>query len=959
VVEQGRRAAWAIGLACLTALVVACFGAVLFGGRQFAFRDSAHFYYPLYFRVQQEWAAGRIPLWEPGENGGTPLLGSPTAAVLYPGKILFALVPYPRGAKLYIVAHVVLAFGAMWALARHWGVSRSGATLAGLCYAFGGPVLSDYFNVVYLVGAAWAPLGCRAADRWLRLGRRSALIELTLVLAMQILGGDIQAAYITFVCAFGYAIGLARARRSSSGRPWLWGIGLLVAIVGWAWVGPAAASRIHGSGGPTGQAMLAASWAVGILVYVASRPREQRTHLATMLAGLVGAGALAIALAGAQVLPVLGHIARSVRWAGAGPFDLYDSSLLPYRVVEWVWPNVFGTFFADNHYWMTLLPPADSQRPWPLSLYMGALPLTLTIGAAGFRNGPPWRAWMTTVTLISFTASLGEFAGLARWSSPGPSPTAGDDSFHGLLTTTLPGLRLFRFPFKLLVFTNLAMAALAGIGWDRLAAGVGRRRVAAITTGLVVLTVLMFVASVLQRNRIAEAMAAAPHSTSSVYGPLDNRGAVADLLWGLGHGAVALSASLAIVVWCARRPAWAGWTALCVLAADLAVANAPLVFSIPQADFDRVPEVVRAIRIAERADPSPGPFRVHRLGPWVPIGWSEAGSPGRLRELVDWELDTLQPSFGLVHGVSYVLTDESETGIADYARLFQFSFQSIDQTMAYLPGVEPGQRVVYHPRRAFDLWGARYFILPAYPAGWTSPDRGYAAFLDQTEMIYPDPAALNGPMHRQERERWRKMKDVQVRRNKVSFPRAWIVHSARLIRPLDGSNPGARDALLARLRSRDNSIGDDPLFPNSDLRSFAYIEADDRERSVPHLPKSPADTSEWVAARYEGSTRVVLEARLLRPGLVILADTFDSGWRLSIDGRPATVLRANLMMRAAVATAGRHTLVYTFEPTSVRFGAWISLAGLIGVLSLALWARFRPFARVHLIEGTAGFHGEI
>jgi hypothetical protein len=524
VVEPGRWAAWAIGLACLTALVAACFGGVLFGGRQFAFRDSAHFYYPLYFRVQQEWAAGRIPLWEPGENGGRPQLGSPMAAVLYPCKVLFALVAYPWGARLYIVAHEVLAFGAMLALARHWGVSRAGAILAGLCYAFGGPVLSDYFNVIYLVGAAWAPLGFRAADRWLRLGRRSALIELTLVLAMQVLGGDPQAAYITVLCALGYAIGLARARRPSPGRPLLRGIGLLVALVGWTWVGPAVASRIHGSGGRTSQAILAAAWIVGILVYVANRPREQRTRVARMLMGLVGSGTLAIALAGAQVLPVLDHIAKSVRWPGAGPIDLYDSSLLPDRVVEWVWPNVFGTFVAGNHYWMRLLPPAGSQRPWPLSLSMGTLPLILAIGAAGFRNGPPWRAWMTTVALISFGAGLGEFAGLARWSSAGPSPTAGDDSLHGLLTTTLPGLRLFRLPFKLLVFTNLAMAALAGIGWDGLAAGVGRRRAVAITTGLLALTVLILVASAIQRNRIAAAMAAVPHSFSSVYGPLDSRG---------------------------------------------------------------------------------------------------------------------------------------------------------------------------------------------------------------------------------------------------------------------------------------------------------------------------------------------------------------------------------------------------------------------------------------------------
>ena len=102
----------------LAALVVACYGGVLFGGQQFAFRDSAHFYYPLYWRVQQEWSAGRLPLWEPGANGGTPMLGTPMAAVLYPGKLVFALVPYAWGVRLYTVGHEVLAFWAMLALMR-------------------------------------------------------------------------------------------------------------------------------------------------------------------------------------------------------------------------------------------------------------------------------------------------------------------------------------------------------------------------------------------------------------------------------------------------------------------------------------------------------------------------------------------------------------------------------------------------------------------------------------------------------------------------------------------------------------------------------------------------------------------------------------------------------------------------------------------------------------------------
>ena len=88
-------------------LLLYCYRMVLFAGEQFAFRDAIHFYYPLYLRVQQEWEAGRWPLWDPGQNGGIPLLGYPMAAVLYPGKIVYALMPFPWAHRLYVIAHTV------------------------------------------------------------------------------------------------------------------------------------------------------------------------------------------------------------------------------------------------------------------------------------------------------------------------------------------------------------------------------------------------------------------------------------------------------------------------------------------------------------------------------------------------------------------------------------------------------------------------------------------------------------------------------------------------------------------------------------------------------------------------------------------------------------------------------------------------------------------------------------
>src|SRR3954449_13164456 len=146
-----------------------------------------------------------------------PLLGNPTAAVLYPGKLVFALFGYPLPARLYVMGHTLLAFAAMLALLRHWGTSWVGSTLGALAYAFGGPVLFQYCNIIYLVGAAWVPLGFRAVDRWLRLGRRGALAELAVVLAMETLGGEPEAAYLTGVCAVAYAVALARRRGRAEG----------------------------------------------------------------------------------------------------------------------------------------------------------------------------------------------------------------------------------------------------------------------------------------------------------------------------------------------------------------------------------------------------------------------------------------------------------------------------------------------------------------------------------------------------------------------------------------------------------------------------------------------------------------------------------------------------------------------------------------------------------------------
>ena len=233
-----RAAPLLLGLGCAFALVLTCFHAVLFPGHQFAHRDAGHFYYPLHRVVQQEWAAGRLPVWDPRQNGGTPLLGMPMAAVLYPGKLLYAVLPYPQAAKYYIIAHILVALLGMLALARALGTSWTGSALAAFSYAFGAPVLSQNANVIYLVGAAWAPWGFRAIHRLAGPAARWGMIELSVVLAMQVLGGDPESAYLTMISGALYAVVVAFAREDTRGEtperwPALMPIGLAV-VAAWA-----------------------------------------------------------------------------------------------------------------------------------------------------------------------------------------------------------------------------------------------------------------------------------------------------------------------------------------------------------------------------------------------------------------------------------------------------------------------------------------------------------------------------------------------------------------------------------------------------------------------------------------------------------------------------------------------------------------------------------------------------
>jgi Bacterial membrane protein YfhO len=977
---------------CFAALFLICYGPALLLNRQFGYRDAGQYYYPLYQHVQSEWSRGRWPLWEPEENSGMPLLGNPTAAVLYPGKLVFALLPYEWGARVYIVSHTALAFLSMLVMMRSWGTSWFGSALSALAYAFGVPILFQHCNIIYLIGAAWLPLGFRAVDRWVRLGRRWGLLELAIVLSMQVLAGDPQAAYLLGLASIGYAVGLtwrrARSRMQAAdggkrgpSRLRLRLLLIVIAVAVWFVLTLALAQWLPGMR-PPGRPPLPLSWmpwapwavsvawglaAIGFLLHL--RGRAWREPLGAMWLGLAGSAILSVAVTAAQLLPVIEFIQQTGR-SSPGPREIYGFSLEPFRPLELAWPNFLGVPFEGKSHWGDLIRiPGGRPKGWVPSLYLGGLALALALSALTIRRGPPWRVWLTAIAWAGLLGSLGQYTSpiwvaralavtsdsaiLRTWLPDigpldPPNTTTiridgqlrdGDGGFYWWLATVLPGFRQFRYPAKLFTLAALGMAALAGWGWDDLSAG-RSRRTSVVFFVLFILTITTLAGVILQRAPIIGSFRAL--KSPSMYGPFEAGAGYEAIIRGLGQATLVLGLGLSLTVLARRRPWLAGMAALMVMTADLAVANARYVLTVPQFVLETKPEVLEVIEDAERADPSPGPFRIHRMPVWYPMSWGVASSQDRTSEIAGWERDTLQPKHGINFGLEYTHT----LGVAiveDYDRFFASSYGVVrDRLFADSLGIEAGQKVIYQPRRAYDMWNTRYFIVPFDANGWLDSTRGSASFLFQSDQVYPDGSRFVGARGTEEAMNWIDTRDFRVIRNRVEYPRAWIVHEARAtIRDNETSMDSWSKARQEILYAGD-PMWHDPTLGVYDPRTIAWVGKDDFDEMRRHLSNRKTSPSETAKVIYPNPQKAVLEVRLDSPGLVILADIYYPGWVLAIDGKPAPIYRVNGAMRGAVVPSGVHQLVYTYAPEVFRVGRLVSIVGLFALLILGLSCTFWP-----------------
>lgn len=138
----------------------------------------------------------------------------------------------------------------------------------------------------------------------------------------------------------------------------------------------------------------------------------------------------------------------------------------------------------------------------------------------------------------------------------------------------------------------------------------------------------------------------------------------------------------------------------------------------------------------------------------------------------------------------------------------------------------------------------------------------------------------------------------------VSARPAWVAHDYRL----------AADAAAALAATADETL--DPL-------RIAVLEAAPAPEPAPPLA---AETAQLV--HFEPQ-RIIVDAQLSAPGVLISSEVFYPGWVARVNGERVTTLRAFGLLRAVALPAGRWQVEWRYESPVARSGLGLSLATLL------------------------------
>jgi len=127
--------------------------------------------------------------------------------------------------------------------------------------------------------------------------------------------------------------------------------------------------------------------------------------------------------------------------------------------------------------------------------------------------------------------------------------------------------------------------------------------------------------------------------------------------------------------------------------------------------------------------------------------------------------------------------------------------------------------------------------------------------------------------------------------------------------------------------------------PDDAAQAKALVSLDPRKKVILDRLPSPApvgDNRPLTPAAVVRAQRHSLEIEVepTAPGILVVSEADYPGWSVTVDGKPAQLLRANYALRGVALGAGRHLVEMRFTSRPTQLGLTLSGLGLLGLIGL-------------------------
>lgn len=363
----------------------------LFLGETFFFRDLFSIFLTQKQLFIETLRAGELPLWDQYLHGGRPYFANALNSTWYPTNLLFLILPFFRAFNSIIVLHFLGYLIFAYLLARIIGLQPVSSFIVAIVYGFCGYTLSLINLLNMFLAMTHLPMLILCWHLFLLRKQRRWFLMAVFIGGIQVCAGSPEINILSILFLLGWSICYPFYSISLIRRLLLWGF----------------------------------------------------------------LGAFIIGIASVQIIPQAEMLAYSSRRYGLNYETLTMWSLLPKRLLEFLFPAFFGrvgTIQWEQNYWGSAIIP--EHIPLLLSLYMGGVSTMLAIIGGIHKNhqkGLPRRVRFFLLGVISgaILLSFGRFF-----------------PFFRSMCQYVPFISLFRYPIKFLSAAILPWALLTGYTVD-------------------------------------------------------------------------------------------------------------------------------------------------------------------------------------------------------------------------------------------------------------------------------------------------------------------------------------------------------------------------------------------------------------------------------------------------------------------------------------------------------------